>query len=298
MPLGARRVAVNLFVEETLLRPRHTGVARVSSGKSIAAGAVLLFLLVSSSGCGPKTTYRDFSAEGGDQALLELGKQQQEAEHWEDARGFYQQLIDTFPRSPYVGDARIGIADTYFYQRGSGNLVLAIAEYRDVLTFFPNHPRADYVQYQIAYAYYRQKHSADRDQEPTRTAVEELQKLIELYPSSPYAETGNELLRDCNELLAEHEHRVGEFYLNVRKHCRSSIARLKGVVENYPTYSRVDQVYFQLAEALTMCGQPTEALPYYQRVVDNYPTSDYKDDAEERLGTLRVETDDALSSIP
>jgi len=239
---------------------------------------------------------RNFSNEGGDLRLLELGQEQQEAEHWEDARGFYQQLIDTFPRSQYVGDARIGIADTYLNQRGAGNLVLAIAEYRDVLTFFPNHPRADYVQYQISNAYYRQRHNADRDQDPTRTAVEELGKLIELYPSSPYAETAKELLRDCNELLAEHEFRVGEFYLKVRKHCSASIARLKGVVEDYPTFSRADEVYFQLAEALTLCGQPSEALPYYKQVVDNYPMSDFKDDAEERLGSLQPKAGEALSN--
>ncbi|HEX9722735.1 MAG TPA: outer membrane protein assembly factor BamD [Vicinamibacteria bacterium] len=265
----------------------------MSAGKSIAVGS-LLFLLFSTA-CGQKTTVRDFSSEGGDVRLLELGQVQQEAEHWEDARGFYQQLIDTFPRSQYVGDARIGIADTYFHQRGAGNLVLAIAEYRDVLTFFPNHPRADYVQYQIANSYYRQKQSSDRDQEPTRTAVEELEKLIELYPNSPYAETAKELLRDCNELLAEHEFRVGEFYLKVRKHCHGSIARLKGVAEDYPTFSRVDEVYFQLAEALTLCGQPSEAMPYYQRVVENYPTSDFKDDAEERLDTLLPKGDGVLA---
>lgn len=264
------------------------------TGNTFAAAFVCLLLLFSA-GCGKQRLYQDFSAEGGDHRLLELGQVQQEAEHWEDARSFYQQLIDTFPRSQYVGDARIGIADTYFYQRGAGNLVLAIAEYRDVLTFFPNHPRADYVQYQIANAYYRQKHSSDRDQEPTRTAVEEFQKLIELYPNSPYAEDGKKLLQECNELLAEHEFRVGEFYLKVRKHCQGSIARLKGVAEKYPTYSRVDEVYFLLAEALTMCGQPSEAMPYYQRVVDNYPTSDFKDDAEQRLGALRPKADEVLS---
>jgi outer membrane protein assembly factor BamD len=272
-------------------------VVRVRIGKSIAAES-LLFLVFFGVACGPKTTVRDFSREGGDLNLLGLGQVQQEAEHWQDARGFYQQLVDTFPRSQYVGDARIGIADTYFYQKGAGNVVLAIAEYRDVLTFFPNHPRADYVQYQISYAYYRQRHNADRDQDPTRTAVEELEKLTELYPNSPYAETGKELLRDCHELLAEHEFRVGEFYLKVRKHCRASIARLKGVVEDYPTFSKADEVHFRLAEALTMCGQPSEALPYYQRLVDNYPTSDFKDDAEKRLGTLRPKADDALSSNP
>ena len=264
------------------------------TGTSIIMSSLLLLI----SACGGKTNIPDYASEGGDQMLLQLGQQQLEAEHWENARGFFQQLVDTFPRSQYVGDARIGIADTYYYQRGAGNLVLAIAEYRDVLTFFPNHPRADYVQYQIALAYYRQRHNADRDQEPTRTAVEEIEKLIELYPNSPYAETSRELLRDCTELLAEHEFRVGEFYLKVRKHCEGAIARLKWVMENYPTYSGADKVYFNLAEALTLCGSPAEAMPYYKQLIDNYPGSEFKEAAEERLGALQAKTNEGLIVSP
>ena len=260
--------------------------------KSSTSVAVFLSLVLAIS-CGGKTTVRDFSSDaGGDQMLLELGQKQLEDKDWLDARGYFQQLIDTFPRSQYVGDARIGIADSYFYEKSVGNIVLSIAEYRDVLTFFPNHPRADYVQYQIAYAYYRQKHSSDRDQDPTRTAVEELEKLIDLYPSSPYAETGRELLADCNELLADHEFRVGRFYMKVRKHCRGSIARLKGVLENYPTFSRTDEVYWALGEANVMCGAPMQAMPYYKELIENYPSSDFKDEAEERLGALRAKANE------
>lgn len=259
---------------------------------SIKLAAILACLAISIS-CGSKTVVRDFSSDaGGDQMLLELGQNQLEEKHWDEARGYFQQLIDTFPRSQYVGDARVGIADSYFYQKGLGNIVLSIAEYRDVLTFFPNHPRADYVQYQIAYAYYRQKRSADRDQDPTRTAVEELEKLIDLYPSSPYAETGRELLVDCNETLADHEYRIGRFYMKVRKHCRGSIARLKGVLENYPTFSRIDEVYWALGEAHIKCGAPVQAMPYYKELIDNYPSSDFKDDAEKRLGALQAKADE------
>ena len=256
--------------------------------------AVILASLAISSSCGSKTLVRDFSSDpGGDQTLLELGQNQLEEKHWNEARGYFQQLIDTFPRSQYVGDARVGIADSYFDQKGLGNIVLSIAEYRDVLTFFPNHPRADYVQYQIAYAYYRQKRSSDRDQDSTRNAVEELEKLIDLYPSSPHAETGRELLLDCNETLADHEYRIGRFYMTARKHCLGSIARFKGVLENYPTFSRTDEVYWDLGEAYVMCGAPLQAMPYYKELIDNYPSSDLKDDAEKRLGALQAMADES-----
>ncbi len=238
--------------------------------------------------CGGKETVSDSRLGGrpADTVLVELGQGALESKDWTDARNYFQQLLDTYPRSQLAGDARIGIADSYFFQRGSGNIVLAIAEYRDFLTFFPNHPRADYAQYQIALGYYKQIHSAERDQEPTRTAVEELNKLTELYRNSLYAEEGRALLQECNELLAESEFLIGQFYLKTRKWCRGAIPRLKGVLETYPTYSGADKVYFHLGSAYELCNSPSEALPYYQRVIDNYPDSEHRKDAEDRLTKL------------
>jgi outer membrane protein assembly factor BamD (BamD/ComL family) len=117
-------------------------------------------------------------------------------------------------------------------------------------------------------------------------AVEELNKLIELYRNSLFAEEGRALLQDCYERLAESEFLIGRFYLDTRKWCRGAIPRLKGVLEAYPTYSGADKVYFHLGSAYELCNSPSEALPYYQRVIDNYPDSEHRNDAEERLTKL------------
>ena len=144
---------------------------------------------------------------------MALGRQALEDKNWAEARGYLQQLLDSYPRSQLAGDARLGIADSHYNQTGSGNLIIAIANYRDFLTFFPNHPRADYAQYQIASGHYRQVQSPDRDREPTELAAEEFEKLIELYRNSRYADEGRAILAECYELLAESEFRIGLFYL-------------------------------------------------------------------------------------
>jgi outer membrane protein assembly factor BamD len=247
-----------------------------------------LIVILSTLACGGKDEISDSRLGGrpADTILMERGTNALEDKDWLEARGYFQQLLDTYPRSQLAGDARLGIADTFFHQKGAGNKILAIAEYRDFLTFFPNHPRADYAQYQIALGYYDQIHSSDRDQEPTRTAVEEFQKLAELYRNSLYAEEGRKLLQECFERLAEHEFQVGYFYLKTRKWCRGAIPRLKSVLEEYPTYSEPDKVYYHLGEAHELCNSPSEAVPYYQSVIDNYPESKFKKKAGERLTDL------------
>lgn len=255
---------------------------------SLLSSPLLAFLLLCSSCGGSKVPDLPPTTQG-DERLLALGRNALDNEKWEDARGYFQQLLDSYPRSQLAGDARLGVADSYFNQKGSGNLVLAIAEYRDFLTFFPNHPRADYAQFQIAYGHYKQIHSPDRDQDPTALAIEEFEKLIELYRNSRYAEEGKKLLDECYQTMAESEFRVGLFYLQIRKHCRAAIARFNDVLTRYPTFSRPDELHFRLGSAYQLCHQLDQAKPHFQQVVDDYPNSEFRDEAQSILATLQTE---------
>ncbi|HSF15583.1 MAG TPA: outer membrane protein assembly factor BamD [Vicinamibacteria bacterium] len=238
--------------------------------------------------CGGKSVDEIPRGAQGDARLMALGRQALDDKNWEEARSYFQQLLDAYPRSQLAGDARLGIADAYFNQKGSGNLILAIAEYRDFLTFYPNHPRADYAQYQIGYGHYRQIHSPDRDQDPTQLAIEEFEKLVELYRNSRYAEEGQKLLEECYEIIAESEFRVGVFYLEIRKHCRAAAARFEKVLESYPSFSKLDEVHFRLGSAYEMCGELSQALPHFQSIVDRYPNSQFREQAQSILAELSL----------
>ncbi len=255
-----------------------------------AFGAALLFcLFVVASGCGGKSDEAVTRATQGDERLIALGRQKLDDGKWNEARGYFQQMLDAYQGSQLAGDARLGIADSFFNQKGSGNLILAIAEYRDFLTFFPNHPRADYAQYQIGLGHYKQIHSPDRDQEPTELAIEEFEKLTELYRNSRYAEEGRVLLAECYETIAESVFRKGLFYLKNRKHCRGAIARFQAVLDSYPTFSKKDELHFRMGSAYQMCQLLAEAMPHFQQVVDEFPDSEFREDAQGILATLQVE---------
>ncbi len=257
--------------------------------------AFLAFLLTGalamSLACSGKSDQIAVSGQG-DQRLMAMGRSALENKNWTEARGYLQQLLDAYPRSQLAGDARLGIADSYFNQKGRNNLILAIADYRDFLTFFPNHPRADYAQYQIGYGHYRQIHSPDRDQEPTELAIEEFEKLVELYRNSRYAEEGRVLLEECYETLAESEFGIGLFYLEIRKHCRASIPRFQRVIDNFPTFSKMDEVHFRIGSAYDRCRQPEQALPHFRQIVDHFPESLYREEAQTMLATIPVENTD------
>ena len=63
--------------------------------------------------------------------------------------------------------------------------VLAINEFREFLSFYPTHPRADYAQYKLGMAHFHQMRAPQRDQTETREAVAELRTIVQQYPNSP-----------------------------------------------------------------------------------------------------------------
>ncbi len=218
-----------------------------------------------------------------DRRLLALGQQALDARDWNTARTWFRQLLDSYPRSQFAGDARLGIADTYNNQRGAQNALLAATEYRDYLTFFPNHPRADYAQYQIAFGHFERRRSADRDQEDTRLAAEEFQKLLELYPNSRYAAEARTRLATCENDLATSLLLKAEFYQDIRRWCRGAIPRLEEILEAHPGFDRIAEVRARLAQALTDCERENEALVHYQRLVEEHPDSEHTVGARERI---------------
>src|SRR5215470_17960833 len=46
-----------------------------------------------------------------------------------------QTLINTYPDSEFLADAKLAIADSYFKEGGSANLTQAIASYKDFIVF-------------------------------------------------------------------------------------------------------------------------------------------------------------------
>jgi outer membrane protein assembly factor BamD len=191
---------------------------------------------------------------------------------WESARKYLRRLIDGFPQSQHQAEARIALADTYMKQGGTGNYVLAISSYREFLTLYPSHPLAAYAQFQAAEAYFKQENNPDRDQTPTRQALEEYQRLLDIYPNSEYVERS--------------EFMVGHFYQRTRQAWRSAIGRYEGILRDYPDFEQLDEVLFRLAECLSAAGRYAEARPEIGRLLEEFPNSSFVGEARKLLADM------------
>ncbi|MES1254962.1 MAG: outer membrane protein assembly factor BamD, partial [Acidobacteriota bacterium] len=184
-------------------------------------------------------------------------------------------------------DSKLGVADTYLGEGSSEALVLAIAEYKEFLSFYPTNPRADYAQLKLGVAHFRQMRAPQRDQTETQEAIKEFEIFISRYPKSAFMSECQGQLRIARNRLGDANYQVGYFYFRQRWY-PGAVDRFKELLKNDPAYGGRDAVYFYLGESLLKEKRQVEALPYYERLVDEFHESEHLAAARKRISELKA----------
>ncbi|PYT78188.1 MAG: hypothetical protein DMG40_21200 [Acidobacteria bacterium] len=199
-----------------------------------------------------------------------------------------QTLINTYPDSEYLAKAKLAIADSFYKEGGTANLTQAIQAYQDFGVFFPMLPEAAYAQLQVAMAHFRQMEKPDRDRTQALEAEDAFQTFLQKYPNDPLASKAEQYLREVQEVLAEGDFRIGQFYYYGRGDKRAAASRLAALVNRYPLYSKADRALWMLADIWEGTEKKELAAPYYARIVREYPLSPLAPKAKEKLVALKV----------
>lgn len=238
--------------------------------------------------CGAKSTTVPQGTLEPDKLLHERGTAALSARKWFTAREYFRQIVDGYPQSTYRADSKLGLADAYLGEKSAESYVLAINEYKEFLTFFPTHERADYAQFKMGMAYHGQMAKAERDQTNTKAAIKEFEAFFERFPNSSLASEARTRQREAKDRLSESSYRVGLFYFRSRWY-PGAVDRFKQVLKDDPQYTGRDALYFYLAESLAKTQQNAEALPYLERLVAEFEQSKFLVDAQARIAALKAE---------
>jgi outer membrane protein assembly factor BamD len=263
----------------------------VNTRARLAAALALFFVILAGvSACGAASKRPPVGTLEPDKFLWERGAEELNKKHWLTSREYFRELMDTYPQSRYRADAKLGLADTYLGEGSSASQVLAINEYREFLSYYPTHDRANYAQFKLGMAYYYQMHSPDRDQTETDEAITELTHFVEQYPNSPLIDEGRKRLREARDRRSDADFRVGLFYLRTGRFPPAAIDRFQAILKKDPEYTRRDSVYFYLAEALIRMKREAEALPYLDRLIAEFEYSEHLEEAKKLAETLKADT--------
>src|SRR5215813_3262501 len=175
-----------------------------------------------------------------DKVLFEKAMKDLQKSRFTVARLSLQTLINTYPDSEYLPQAKYALAESFYREQTTASQGQAEAEFKDYITFFPTSPLADDAQLKIALTHVPRIETPDRD----RTQA----------------------------VLAEGVSRVGNFYYQ-RKSYPAAIAGYKEVMAKYPDYSRMPDDLYYLAESLRLNDNQPEAAIYYSRIVTDHPLS-------------------------
>src|SRR5919205_495666 len=118
-----------------------------------------------------------------------------------------------------------------------------------------------------------------------------LKVLLQKYPKSPLRSTVEDRLREVQENLAMHNLLIARFYYDVKFKTdkgglKGSQSRLKEIVDKYPCFSFNDEVFYRLGATYQAEEEPDEAAKYYQKLVQEYPESEFNDKAREQLNII------------
>ena len=239
-------------------------------------------------GCGGKKDAVPQGTTEPDKFLYEKGNESIEKHRWLTAREYFRRILDTYPQSNYRPDAKLGIGDSYLGENSTESLILAVNEFREFLTFYPTSPRADYAQLKLGMTHYKQMRKPQRDQSETREAIHEFETFVERYPNSALMEEGRQRLREARDRLSTHEYEVGVFYYKQRWY-PGAIDRLRALLKVDPGFTHRDGAYYFLAESLMKVKLPAEALPYYDKLLAEFETSEYLELAKARRDDVRAQ---------
>lgn len=199
------------------------------------------------------------------------------------ARLYYTHVYENYPNDPFGRRSLLRIADTFYEQGDPVSLVEAQYKYRDFINRYPTSDMADYAMLRIAMCSFKQMERPDRDQAKTKEAVEKFDDMLKAFPKSALRAEAEAKRGEALDRLARHEHLVARFYIK-RNSFNAALQRLNFLIDTYPQYNDRPGAFYDLGSALSAMGRKAEARLYFERIVSEFPKSDYADRARRRLG--------------
>jgi outer membrane protein assembly factor BamD len=249
-------------------------------------GCLVLALLLTLSGCGKKVPVQSAGIVEQDRELYETAMQFLKKNRFIAARLALQTLLDTYQDSEFGPQAKYAYAETFYRESGHSALMSAEVEFRQFITFFPDHELSDDAQLMVAMTHMRQLQRPDRDDTEARLAEYELTEMISMYPDSPLLDEAKAKLRAVQELLAESILGPARQYY-MRRAYPAVADRCLEILKKYPDFSGTDRVLFLLGETVQKVNPP-ESATYYAQIVRDYPLSDLVKDSKKHLAELQA----------
>jgi outer membrane assembly lipoprotein YfiO len=134
----------------------------------------------------------------------------------------------------------------------------AKTEFDRLLQSFPNSAFSEEAHYLVGYSSYLASNPWYLDQASTKLAQQKLREFIETFPKSPFVDSAQFYIVQCQEKLAEKHLQAARFYEKINQY-ESAIVYYKSLAEDFPDSRFIDQAKLSMAEDLHKLNRISEA---------------------------------------
>lgn len=146
----------------------------------------------------------------------------------------------------------------------------------------PTSSNTAYAYYLRALSFYEQIADIQRDQKGTEQAMTALQDVANRYPDSAYARDARLKIDLCRDHLAGKEMEIGRWYEG-QKLYTAALGRFQRVVDDYQTTNHVPEALHRLTEIYLILGLTDQAKRTAAVLGYNYPGSPWYEDSYRNL---------------
>jgi outer membrane assembly lipoprotein YfiO len=191
-------------------------------------------------------------------------------------------LINTYPDSDIAADAVFELANSFYLEGGTDNLIHAEDEFKNFIIFYPTHPKAPDAQLKVIALNDRMMQPKDREQLYAHKTLREIQRFRQLWPNSKLMPIINKWENEAKNRLAEQDLMVGEYYRE-KGNLVGALQRYQDIQEKYKDFYDMDEVLFRTATSYAKVKRSEEAIVFFNEIARGYSFSKFYEEAKRQL---------------
>jgi outer membrane protein assembly factor BamD len=257
--------------------------------RNLALGAIALLPVLA--GCGSKSKDDDASAGGPPAPVEDLYNNGVDAMNAQRYATATDQFNLVEQNYPYSSWAVNAQLMQGYTQYLQNHYTEALGTLDRYIQLHPASRDIAYAYYLRALCYYEQIADIQRDQRGTELAMNALQEVVNRFPDSSYGRDARLKIDLCRDHLAGKEMEIGRWYESQHLY-EAAIGRFQRVVDDYQTTNHVPEALHRLTEIYLILGLRDQAKKTAAVLGYNYPGSEWYEDSYNQL------FDDGLVSQP
>jgi outer membrane protein assembly factor BamD len=161
----------------------------------------------------------------------------------------------------------------------------------------PVHRDVAYAYYLRALCYYEQIADIERDQKGTEQAMNALREVVTRFPDTSYATDAKLKIDLCVDHLAGKEMEIGRYYQKQHLY-EAAIGRYQRVVDDFQTTNHVPEALARLTEVYLTLGLKDQARKTAAVLGYNYPGNEWYRDTYNQLASAGIVTEADKAQSP